>query len=44
MNAGKIVERGSPRQVLFNPVDPYTRTLIASVPRGLADATAGRGS
>jgi peptide/nickel transport system ATP-binding protein len=36
MNAGKIVERGSPRQVLFHPVDPYTRMLIASVPRGLA--------
>jgi peptide/nickel transport system ATP-binding protein len=36
MNAGKIVERGPPRQVLFHPADPYTRTLIASVPRGLA--------
>jgi ABC-type glutathione transport system ATPase component len=36
MNAGRIVERGSPQRVLFNPVDVYTRTLIASVPRGLA--------
>ena len=36
MNAGRIVERGPPRQVLFHPTDPYTRTLIASVPRGLA--------
>lgn len=44
MNAGKIVERGSPRQVLFNPVDPYTRTLIASVPRGLAGRNRRPGS
>jgi ABC-type oligopeptide transport system ATPase subunit len=36
MNAGKIVERGAPRQVLFHPVNPYTRMLIDSVPRGLA--------
>ncbi len=39
MNAGKIVELGPPQQVLFHPTDPYTRMLIASVPRGLA----GRG-
>lgn len=43
MNAGKIVERGSPQQVLFRPVDPYTRTLIASVPRGLAGRNRGSG-
>ncbi|MBV8188885.1 MAG: ABC transporter ATP-binding protein [Alphaproteobacteria bacterium] len=36
MNAGKIVERGTPQQVLFSPVDPFTRQLLASVPRGLA--------
>jgi len=36
MNAGKVVERGSPHQVLLHPVDPYTRMLLASVPRGLA--------
>jgi ABC-type oligopeptide transport system ATPase subunit len=44
MNAGKIVERGSPRQVLFHPVDPYTRMLIASVPRGLAGRNRRPGS
>jgi ABC-type oligopeptide transport system ATPase subunit len=44
MNAGKVVERGSPQQVLFHPVDPYTRMLIASVPRGLAGRNRRSGS
>ncbi|GEP55995.1 ATP-binding cassette domain-containing protein [Reyranella soli] len=43
MNAGKIVERGAPRQVLFHPTDPYTRMLIASVPRGLAGRSRRQG-
>jgi ABC-type glutathione transport system ATPase component len=33
MCAGKIVERGKPAQVLTAPEHPYTRSLLASVPR-----------
>jgi len=35
MNKGQIVERGAPSQVLVHPEHPYTRALLASVPRGL---------
>ncbi|MDW5593402.1 ATP-binding cassette domain-containing protein [Conexibacter stalactiti] len=33
MSGGRIVERGAVAQVLDDPQDPYTRRLIASVPR-----------
>jgi ABC-type glutathione transport system ATPase component len=35
MKDGKIVEAGPARQVLAFPAQPYTRTLLASIPRGL---------
>ncbi|MGQ0467453.1 MAG: ABC transporter ATP-binding protein [Sporichthyaceae bacterium] len=33
MNKGKVVERGPTQQVLRSPVDPYTKALLAAVPR-----------
>jgi len=36
MQKGRIVEQGPCREVLENPADPYTRMLIAAVPKGLA--------
>jgi len=33
MQSGKIVEQGSAEQILTNPQHPYTRALLASVPR-----------
>jgi peptide/nickel transport system ATP-binding protein len=33
MNAGSIVEQGPAREVLGDPQDPYTRRLLAAVPR-----------
>jgi peptide/nickel transport system ATP-binding protein len=33
MKSGHIVEEGLAREVLTNPTDPYTRELVASVPR-----------
>ncbi|MFI6086265.1 ABC transporter ATP-binding protein [Streptomyces sp. NPDC051217] len=33
MRNGRVVERGPTRQVLDSPTDPYTRRLLASVPR-----------
>ncbi len=33
MYAGKIVEKGSARQIYHNPSHPYTLGLLASVPR-----------
>ncbi len=32
MNKGRLVEVGTPDQILRNPKDPYTRRLIAAVP------------
>ena len=32
MNGGKIVEEGPARQVLENPTDDYTRTLLGAAP------------
>jgi peptide/nickel transport system ATP-binding protein len=33
MSQGKIVEHGSRDEIFTNPQDPYTRTLLAAVPR-----------
>jgi ABC-type glutathione transport system ATPase component len=33
MHAGRIVERGTPRQVFESPSDPYTARLLQAVPR-----------
>ena len=33
LHRGKIVESGPARDVLENPIDPYTRDLLAAVPR-----------
>lgn len=32
MNAGKVVEEGPARQILENPADAYTRTLLGAAP------------
>ena len=38
MNAGKIVESGPATEIYTNPQNPYTRTLLAAIPKGeLAD-------
>lgn len=34
MNAGKIVESGTAHEVYTNPQNPYTRTLLAAIPKG----------
>ena len=33
MSKGKIVEQGVPSEILGNPQHPYTKTLLAAVPR-----------
>ena len=33
MQYGKLVEQGSTEQILTRPQHPYTRALLASVPR-----------
>ncbi len=35
MKEGKIAETGPARRVLVSPTHPYTKTLLASIPRGL---------
>jgi peptide/nickel transport system ATP-binding protein len=37
MYAGQVVERGSTHQVLTNPLHPYSRALIRSIPRLTGD-------
>jgi peptide/nickel transport system ATP-binding protein len=37
MHQGQIVEKGPPRRILANPMHPYTKILLASVPRGTPD-------
>ncbi|TWJ32753.1 peptide/nickel transport system ATP-binding protein [Geobacter argillaceus] len=34
MYAGRIVEQGSTKEILTNPLHPYTRGLLASLPQG----------
>ena len=36
MRAGHIVEQGASAEVLYRPVNDYTRTLLAAVPRLVA--------
>jgi peptide/nickel transport system ATP-binding protein len=36
MNKGRIEESGAADEIYFNPQSPYTRQLIASIPRGIA--------
>jgi peptide/nickel transport system ATP-binding protein/oligopeptide transport system ATP-binding protein len=33
MSQGKIVEAGTPEQILQNPKEAYTKTLLAAVPK-----------
>jgi peptide/nickel transport system ATP-binding protein/oligopeptide transport system ATP-binding protein len=33
MHAGKIVESGDPEKVIHSPAEPYTQTLISSIPQ-----------
>jgi peptide/nickel transport system ATP-binding protein len=33
MNAGEIVEMGDASQILNNPQDAYTKTLLSAVPK-----------
>ena len=36
MNKGRIEESGAADDIYFNPQSPYTRQLIACIPRGIA--------
>ena len=38
MNQGEIVERGSAADIYERPVHPYTRQLLAAIPRGFTGA------
>ncbi|MDB5872680.1 MAG: transporter ATP-binding protein [Ramlibacter sp.] len=40
MNQGEIVERGSSDEIYSNPQHPYTRQLLAAIPRGYEAAAA----
>lgn len=37
MYAGRIVESGSSRDVILQPMHPYTQGLIAAIPKGLSE-------
>ncbi|HUR89940.1 MAG TPA: dipeptide ABC transporter ATP-binding protein [Ramlibacter sp.] len=39
MNKGEIVERGSAEDIYANPQHPYTKQLLAAIPRGYTGAT-----
>jgi len=38
MNKGKIEETGSSEEIYYHPKNPYTQKLIASIPKGFAEA------
>ncbi|MBK0392317.1 ABC transporter ATP-binding protein [Ramlibacter algicola] len=40
MNKGEIVERGSAEQIYADPQHPYTKQLLAAIPRGIQHAAA----
>ena len=40
MQAGSIVEQGTPADVLRHPKHEYTRKLLAAVPKGPAERAA----
>jgi peptide/nickel transport system ATP-binding protein len=42
MNQGEIVERGTSEEIYSNPRHPYTRQLLAAIPRGY-EASQGQG-
>ncbi len=44
MFAGTIVEEGAPSAVLVTPAHPYTRALLAAIPRGIEGRTRTRGA
>jgi ABC-type oligopeptide transport system ATPase subunit len=44
MHAGRIVEEGPPETVLRSPSDPYTRALLAAIPKGIKGRRARRES
>lgn len=39
MNAGKIVEINTPKNILYHPCHPYTKTLVSLLPRLLPSRT-----
>ena len=43
MSAGTIVEQGASAQILREPNHPYTRTLLAAIPRRRARPAAAAG-
>ena len=44
MNQGEIVEQGSAESIYAHPSHPYTRKLLAAIPRGLPFTQQGRGA
>jgi peptide/nickel transport system ATP-binding protein len=44
MHGGRIVEEGPPETVLRSPSDPYTRALLAAIPKGIKGRRARRES